>query len=227
MNTTPEQRAALAAAGVPAALVGLVEFVEPDGSPVAVCDPVECSNCIVTRDDHDWRRWRAQKGLFVTRDGAERSSVMRLYQEAIRCPRCGTLVGVLPDETAYRIRFPRIVEEFTKVRDLLRDMETTDVTIAIQEREEARDQTRGLLAALQQAQAERDHLRRALIRVPTRHLPACPIQALADTKPVEGDFCREYQYRPEKLEHTSADCWLVWQEAVRAALAATEEAHDE
>ena len=211
MNTTPEQRAALAAAGVPAALVGLVEFVEPDGSPVAVCDPVECSNCIVTRDDHDWRRWRAQKGLFVTRDGAERSSVMRLYQEAIRCPRCGTLVGVLPDETAYRIRFPRIVEEFTKVRDLLRDMETTDVTIAIQEREEARDQTRGLLAALQQAQAERDEWK---VRAQAAELRLRKIRPLLDGA----------------LYHASAVCapedYLALEsiESGEQALAATEKA---
>lgn len=94
-------------------------------------------------------------------------------------------------------------------RDLLHDMETTDVTIAIQEREEARDQTRGLLAALEQAQEERDRFRKVLTKIGDNY-GADPVW-----------LARVVLERWHFAEYDSAPEWFQ-----EAALAATEEGSD-
>lgn len=114
---TPEQQAALIAAGISPTLVPLVEFVEEDGSRVAVCDP----ECGTTRWMSDTRTW-AHCAVMGRGYGASDT----YWRNSVACYKCRAILSILPDGTPYRIRHSRS------------------------------------LAALEQAQAERDHLRRAL-----------------------------------------------------------------
>ncbi|NMA26127.1 MAG: hypothetical protein GX936_10775 [Clostridiales bacterium] len=94
MNATPEQQAALLAAGISPALVELVEFVEEDGSRVAVCDP----GCAQSGYFADLNRWR-----WIHR-------VLPLNDSPAHCPTCGTILDFLFDNTPFRIRHSRVLE---------------------------------------------------------------------------------------------------------------------
>lgn len=171
MNATPEQQAALIAAGISPALVGLVEFVEEDGSPVAVCDP-ECGVIAITEDEEGWHSAEWYVGwcsALTPRMGGRR------YQY---CPQCGSIVGYLPDARPFRIRHSRVLE------------------------------------ALEQAQAERDHLRRAL---------EWTIATMQGADKYECPRpCPEGQHDEDgRCIGTREGCWNI------TALAATEEAPDE
>jgi len=153
---------------IPDVLKPLVEFEEEDGTPIEWCD-AECGWSTIDADDGMWLLPNRETGdnFFWTGDNP------------CHCPRCGAVLGVTDSyHKPYRIRFSKIVGEFSKVRDLLHDMETTDVTIAIQEREEARDQARAAVAALahrdralEQAQADLAHTRRALVEIAAKSPP--------------------------------------------------------
>jgi len=79
------------------------------------------------------------------------------------------------------------------------------------------DTVRRIVRQYDRMQEHLERYVRALMQVPSHHLPSCPMEALLGIRIFEGDYCVRCPYRPDKLEYTCAECWDVWkahQEAV-------------
>jgi len=76
---------------------------------------------------------------------------------------------------------------------------------------------RRIVGEYDRIQEHLERCERALMQVPSHHLPSCPVQALRGIRVFEGDYCSRCPYRPDKADATCADCWDAWkarQEAV-------------